>query len=225
MRRERTRLVTGVAVAAVVLGVVSTLAIAALSGAFPRFGPDALSYPAAPWAPSTGCEVPSLPGTVVGVRVSEMGGMRGGMGGGPDERGWSMGDRYRDDWSRDGGDAGQAWPPGMGWMDMTISPTRVKAGEVSLRVANLGWRPHELVVLPLAQGQGVGQRPIGTDGKINEAGGLGEASASCTAGSGDGILPGATGWTTLTLPPGRYELVCNYPGHYRAGMYAELDVS
>ena len=79
MRRERTRLVTGVAVAAVVLGVVSTLAIAALSGAFPRFGPDALSYPAAPWAPSTGCEVPSLPGTVVGVRVSEMGGMRGGM--------------------------------------------------------------------------------------------------------------------------------------------------
>ena len=147
MRRERTRLVTGVAVAAVVLGVVSTLAIAALSGAFPRFGPDALSYPAAPWAPSTGCEVPSLPGTVVGVRVTEMGGMRGG----PDERGWSMGDRYRDDWSRDGGNAGQAWPPGMGWMDMTISPTRVMAGEVSLRVANLGWRPHELVVLPLAQ--------------------------------------------------------------------------
>ena len=172
MRRERTRLVTGVAVAAVVLGVVSTLAIAALSGAFPRFGPDALPYPAAPWTPSTGCEVPSLPGTVVGVRVIEMGGMRGGMRGGPDERGWSMGD-----WSRDGGDAGQAWPPGMGWMDMTISPTQVKAGEVSLRVANLGWRPHELVVLPLAQGQGVGQRPTGPDGKIDEAGSLGEAAA------------------------------------------------
>ena len=25
--------------------------------------------------------------------------------------------------------------------------------------------------------------------------------------------------------PGRYELVCNYPGHYRAGMYAELGVA
>ena len=217
MQRERARLVTGVAVAAVVLGVISTLAIATLSGAFPRSGPAAVPYPAgAPGAPSTRCEVPALPGTMVDVRVTEMGAMMGA----PSGRGPGMGG-----WYRDGGDAGQAWPPGMGWMDMTISPTRVKAGEVSLRVANLGWRPHELVMLPLAPGQAVGQRPIGPDGKIDETDGLGEASASCTAGSGDGILPGATGWTTLTLPPGRYELVCNYPGHYRAGMYAELDVS
>ena len=217
MQRERARLVTGVAVAAVVLGVVSTLAIATLSGAFPRSGPAAVQYPAgAPWAPSTRCEVPALPGTVVGVRVTEMGAMMGA----PSGRGRGMGD-----WYRDGGDAGQAWPPGMGWMDMTISPTPVAAGEVSLWMANLGWRPHELVVLPLAQGQGVGQRPTGTDGKIDEAGSLGEASASCAAGDGDGVVPGATGWTTLTLPAGRYELVCNYPGHYRAGMYAELDVT
>ena len=217
LRRERTRLVTGVALAAVILGVISTLAIATLSGAFPRPGPDAVQYPAgAPWAPSTRCEVPSLPGTVVDVRVTEMGGMRSA----PSGRGRWMGDRYPD-----GGDAGQAWPRGMGWMDMTINPPQVAAGEVSLRVANLGWRPHELVVLPLAQGQGVGQRPTGTDGKIDEAGNVGEASASCAAGDGDGILPGATGWTTLTLPASRYELVCNYPGHYRAGMYAELDVT
>jgi uncharacterized cupredoxin-like copper-binding protein len=30
---------------------------------------------------------------------------------------------------------------------------------------------------------------------------------------------------TLTLGPGSYELVCNLPGHYAAGMHAELDVS
>jgi hypothetical protein len=80
-------------------------------------------------------------------------------------------------------------------------------------------------VLPLAPGQGVGRRSIGTDGRIDEAGSVGEASASCAAGGGNGILPESAGWTTLTLAPGRYELICNYPGHYRGGMYAELDVT
>jgi uncharacterized cupredoxin-like copper-binding protein len=28
----------------------------------------------------------------------------------------------------------------------------------------------------------------------------------------------------VTLPPGRYELVCNLPGHYAAGMYSQLSV-
>ena len=29
---------------------------------------------------------------------------------------------------------------------------------------------------------------------------------------------------TVTLTPGRYELLCNIAGHYGAGMYTELDV-
>jgi uncharacterized cupredoxin-like copper-binding protein len=33
------------------------------------------------------------------------------------------------------------------------------------------------------------------------------------------------GWVTLALERGRYELVCNMPGHYAAGMHAELDVA
>lgn len=90
---------------------------------------------------------------------------------------------------------------------------------------NTGVRPHELVVLPLPAGQGIGQRPVGADRKIDETGSLGEASRTCGAGSGDGIAAGATGWTTLTLGPGRYELVCNLPGHYTSGMYTELDVT
>ena len=40
-----------------------------------------------------------------------------------------------------------------------------------------------------------------------------------------GIAPGTSGWTTLTLPPGCYELICNIAGHYGAGMYAVLDVT
>ncbi len=31
--------------------------------------------------------------------------------------------------------------------------------------------------------------------------------------------------TTLTLTPGRYELLCNIAGHYGSGMYTELDVT
>ena len=52
-----------------------------------------------------------------------------------------------------------------------------------------------------------------------------EVSASCGADAGEGITSGSAGWTTLTLPPGRYELVCNLPNHYAAGMYQELTVT
>lgn len=59
---------------------------------------------------------------------------------------------------------------------------------------------------------------------IEEAGLLGEASSSCASGKGLGIVPGAVSWVALDLPRGRYELVCNFPGHYAVGMYAELTV-
>lgn len=99
-----------------------------------------------------------------------------------------------------------------------------KAGRVSLVASNLGWRTHELVVLPLAAGRRAGQRVVGRDGEVSESGALGEASASCAAGSGDGIRSRTTGWVTLRLRPGRYELLCNLPHHYAAGMYGELTV-
>jgi uncharacterized cupredoxin-like copper-binding protein len=95
---------------------------------------------------------------------------------------------------------------------------------VSLRVANLGSLVHELVVLPLVSGQQVGQRPVGSDGKVDESGSLGEASRTCGPGAGDGIDPGAIGWVTLNLPRGDYELICDLPGHYAAGMYTDLQV-
>jgi len=65
----------------------------------------------------------------------------------------------------------------------------------------------------------------GGDAKVDEAGSLGEASKSGAQGEGEGIAPGALGWVTVTLAPGRYELVCNLPGHYVSGMYGELTVT
>jgi uncharacterized cupredoxin-like copper-binding protein len=104
------------------------------------------------------------------------------------------------------------------------SPSAVSTGQISFVVANRGALAHELVILPLAS-DGPGTRPTGADGKIDESQSLGEASKSCADGAGDGLAPGSTGWVTATLKPGRYELVCDEPWHYAAGMFDVLTVS
>jgi uncharacterized cupredoxin-like copper-binding protein len=108
-------------------------------------------------------------------------------------------------------------------MTITDQPSTVGSGKVSFLVTNTGMMTHELVVLPLPTG-GSGTRPVGPDGTVSEKDSLGEASKTCGSGAGEGIEPGTYGWMTLDLPAGRYELVCNLPGHYASGMFAELDV-
>lgn len=162
------------------------------------------AFRSTPVATSTVCSAPALPGDVVDVSLIDMGGsgsmmMRGG------QSGW------------------RGWRPGM--MRVVASTGAFVAGTVSLRVTNVGAIAHELVVFPLPAGQGLGTRPAGSDGKVDETGSVGEVSASCAQGAGDGLRPGSTGWATLTLPAGRYELLCNLPGHYKAGMYTELDIT
>ena len=109
-------------------------------------------------------------------------------------------------------------------MGLSAYPSTIASGKVNIVVANMGMRTHELVVLPLAAGQSAGTRVVGADGKIDETGSLGEVSNNCSSGSGEGILPGSQGWTTLNLAPGRYEFVCNLKNHYAAGMYQEVVV-
>jgi uncharacterized cupredoxin-like copper-binding protein len=147
-------------------------------------------------APNGQCSVPSLAGAVVDVQLMNMGGPM--MGGNP-----MMG----------------------GTMRITTDRSQVPAGTVSFRVANVGSLVHELVILPLHDRATVGQRAIGSDGRVEETGSLGEVSSSCGSGAGDGIDPGSIGWTTLQLPAGDYELICNLPGHYAAGMYTTLRVT
>lgn len=200
--------VLAVAAASLVLGVATT---AGLYAAQTSSGPVAGHYPAT----VTSCDAPSLPGAVVDVTLTDMGPMMGPGMMHPDAT-----DQSR--WPRRGM---------MGMMRVLVAQRSVPAGEVSFRVLNAGWMPHELVVLPLPQGQGPGHRTIGSDGTVDEAGNVGEASRTCGAGAGDeasteaGIAPGESGWTTITLPPGRYELLCNFAGHYGAGMFSVLDVT
>jgi uncharacterized cupredoxin-like copper-binding protein len=112
-----------------------------------------------------------------------------------------------------------------GPMRLTVNPAKVSAGTVSFRASNTGTLAHELIVLPLAKGQAIGKRAVGSNDRVSELGNLGEASHNCAAGDGGGIAPGSMSWVTLKLLPGRYELVCNFSGHYAAGMRAEFDVT
>lgn len=176
-----------------------------------------------PWRyPPPSCPALARTGAVVDVTVADMGvtmSRAGMIGRGIMRPGWNG-----------PGQTIYRWP-GMGMMRIVDTPTSVPAGPVSLRVLNTGGLSHELVVLPLARGQYPGWRVTGPDGRVDESSSLGEASRTCGAGRGDeqspqyGIAPGGTGWTTITLAPGRYELICNVAGHHWAGMYAELDVT
>ena len=142
---------------------------------------------------------PKLAGTVVNVSLANMGGsMMGGQGN-------AM--------------------MGRGAMRLSADHSTVPHGTVSFLVTNDGSIDHEMVVLPRADSQTAGTRPIGSDAKVDETGSLGEASKTGGAGAGEGIVPDASGWMTITLAPGQYELVCNLPGHYTAGMHTRLTVT
>ncbi|MFE2968238.1 sulfocyanin-like copper-binding protein [Streptomyces sp. NPDC059340] len=198
-RRRRVWLPIAGTLVALVLGIATTATLAA-TGDFRHTAPAGWTTPGAR------CSPPALSGHVVDVTIGDM---MGAMMGGPHGHTPSTGPGRH----------------GMGMMWLRATPSTVAAGTVSLRVFNAGALTHEVVVLPLPAGQAVGERSIGAQGRIAEAGSLGEASRTCAAGEGDGITSGAMAWTTLTLQPGRYELVCNLVGHYAGGMYTELDAT
>ena len=188
--------------AAAVIALVASAAVAFAVATGPSSGASAIGG----GAPAGGNGLPSgnsraapnLPGTVVNVGLTNMGGPM-------------MGRR-------------SAMMFG-GGMRLSADHTTVPQGTVSFLVSNAGSINHEMVILPLAGIEGAQTRPVGDDGKIDEAGSLGEASKTGGVGAGEGIEPGAFSWVTVTLAPGRYELVCNIAGHYTAGMSTQLTVT
>jgi uncharacterized cupredoxin-like copper-binding protein len=97
---------------------------------------------------------------------------------------------------------------------ITVTPARVRAGDVRLLVRNKGPETHELIIVRAGQ-----NLPLRTDGlTVNE-------EALATTGAVEGQSPGAVHELRLRLKPGRYELFCNMAGHYLGGMRAELVVT
>ena len=194
---RRGRLVAAL-VGAVTLLLGSVVAVVAASGAFGESAASGAYAMVRGFTSDTSTRVPELPGAVVNVSLGNMGGaMMGGRSG--------MG--------------------GGGAMFLSVDRATVPAGTVSFVATNIGSVDHELVVLPLPDGAAPGSRGIGSDNKVDETASLGEASNSGGAGAGEGITPGASGWVSVTLAPGRYELVCNIAGHYADGMYTVLTVT
>ena len=103
-------------------------------------------------------------------------------------------------------------------MGMRLSPPSAPAGEVTFIVKNSSKDTiHEMIVM-------YRQDPtkllpfIDNENRVDEdkAGDKGEVSE---------LNPGQSGSLTVTLAPGKYVLVCNVPGHYGAGMWAEFEVT
>ena len=207
--RTRTCVLAGVAVVALTAASITAVAASGIPVHTNVAGMDRTHV--------SSCAAPTaLPGQRVTVMLGDMGWMTGGS---------MMGTRMMHG-SGGGMMGGESMMAGAtGRMMLHAIPQHVVSGTVSLVAVNHGTRTHELVVLPLATGATVGTRTVEADKRVDEAGNFGEASRSCGAGTGDGIAAGSSGWTSRTLRPGRYELVCNRPGHYAAGMYTELDVA
>ena len=51
-------------------------------------------------------------------------------------------------------------------MMLRVSPATIPAGRISVVASNLGWRTHELVILPLAAGAAAGQRVPGATARL-----------------------------------------------------------
>lgn len=220
VRRHSVRLGLVGGATAVALAGGATAAVAIGNGSS---GSSSFGGPSASAAASVA--VPPLAGSVVDVQLADMGAlMRRRAQGSSSGYGAMMGGSgSMMSGSGYGQMRGGRWRGRM--MQVRLSRSTVPAGPVSLRVTDVGAMDHELVVLPLAADARVGHRSLRADGTVDERGSLGEVSNNNGAGAGAGLQPRGTGWTTLQLRPGHYELVCNLPGHYAAGMFAELDVT
>jgi uncharacterized cupredoxin-like copper-binding protein len=84
-------------------------------------------------------------------------------------------------------------------------------GKVRFVVTNIGTIEHEFVVIKTV-------KPAGNllkGNEANETGAVGEL---------DGVKPGNARVLVLNLKRGHYALLCNLPGHYKTGQFADFYV-
>ena len=110
-----------------------------------------------------------------------------------------------------------AGPIAIKMTDMAIAPadSTAAAGDVTFDITNDGKQVHEIVVIKTDK-KAADLGPADAEGKVSETGSQGE--------TGD-MEAGTSKTLTLKLDKGHYALICNIPGHYAAGMYADLTVS
>jgi uncharacterized cupredoxin-like copper-binding protein len=90
-------------------------------------------------------------------------------------------------------------------------PSQVASGKVTFNVSNAGKVEHEFVVIKTSKPAS----DLLKGGRADETGNVGEIGS---------VAPGQTKALRLSLKAGHYALICNLPGHYAAGQYADLTV-
>jgi uncharacterized cupredoxin-like copper-binding protein len=93
-----------------------------------------------------------------------------------------------------------------------VAARRAPDGPVGFRVVNKGDARHELVVIRTSRA--AAKLPM-KGAVASEAGAVGEV---------EGLRHGQTKTLRAKLAPGHYALICNLPGHYRRGMFADFAV-
>jgi uncharacterized cupredoxin-like copper-binding protein len=94
---------------------------------------------------------------------------------------------------------------------MTPEPAEISAGTVTFEVNNEGTLEHEMVVIKTDKGAANLGMP---NDEADETGAVDEV-----------VVPAGESKTLeLDLDAGSYALVCNLPGHYSQGMYADFTV-
>lgn len=96
--------------------------------------------------------------------------------------------------------------------------TSVSAGTIAFDAVNEGSMEHNLVVI--RTDLAADDLPFSDDGSRVDEGASGEVVAEV-----DTLEPEDTGAVTVDLTPGGYVLICNEPGHYKAGMYVSFTVT
>lgn len=87
-------------------------------------------------------------------------------------------------------------------------------GKVSITAPNVGNAEHELVLLK------TDQNPADLKQKNGEV----DEDAYPSPGEIPEVKSGETGKKSVKLESGKYAMICNLPGHYKAGMYGSVTV-
>jgi uncharacterized cupredoxin-like copper-binding protein len=102
-------------------------------------------------------------------------------------------------------------PVGLNEFNILPAKQAAPAGKVTFVLKNSGKVTHEFVVVKSS-------KPAGNLLKGSEAD---EAGAAGEVGE---LKPGQTKKLSLTLKKGHYALLCNLPGHYKGGQFADFYV-
>jgi len=98
------------------------------------------------------------------------------------------------------------------------TPPTVKGGLVDVTVANAGPSAHEFLIFRADQAPDA--LPTGSDGRVDES----SDQITKVFDSGDNIAANGSKVFHAALTPGKYVMVCNLPGHYKAGMHEAFTV-